>query len=81
MASAFWIITDDDGAVRIINGDLIRVVDEMRPDHMRIHFDNDHVLELKGRAASEAIDFLQRLSYLTNRQTADLRQMVSAKPQ
>jgi hypothetical protein len=80
MESVFWIITDSDGAVRLVNRDLIRVVDELRPDHVLIHFDNDHVLELEGRAASEAIDFLSNQSILANRQGTNLHEKITAKP-
>ncbi|HSU31781.1 MAG TPA: hypothetical protein VLJ11_11155 [Bryobacteraceae bacterium] len=80
MASPFWIITDNDGEVRLINPDLIRFVDDMRSDHLLIHFDSDHVLELEGRAASETIEFLQRHAYLKNKHTADLHEKISVKP-
>jgi len=80
MASTFWIITNDDGTVSLINGDLIRFVDELRPDHMLIHFDDKHVLELEGRSASEAIGFFDNQSRLMNGQPTDLRKTISAKP-
>ena len=44
-------LKSDDGAITLINLNLVRMVDEIRSDHCRLVFSESHAVEIHGTGA------------------------------
>jgi hypothetical protein len=56
----------------IINLDLVRSVDEVRVDHVRLWFSKDHSIEVNGSHATDLLELLLKRSMISEKPTTVL---------
>lgn len=52
--------------LKLVNLNLVRFIDQVSTTHLRLHFANDHTMELHGSGAGELLLTLMRRGMLPN---------------